>query len=238
MKRQFGSYNDDQINVQDVMATNIDLYGILVIYIDSIPAMMTDFTATADELTAAVDENIMAMAGADPTGYNAALAAFRTAAEQHAAQIDAINAKGMSASKESKKLNEKSHAVFKAIQEGLIGVIASSDVVIKRVGYQENIAVLSQIVAMLAKTPLNEIKPTDVRQWQNELTGYRDENGQPYSATYLKTINNQLTAVFNYAVKYYGLKENPCHKAGSMGKKMQMKRSSGQRTSSCVNPGL
>ena len=26
-------------------------------------------------------------------------------------------------------------------------------------------------------------------------------------------------AIFNYAVKYYGLKENPCHKAGSMGKK-------------------
>ena len=76
-----------------------------------------------------------------------------------------------------------------------------------------------KIMPYFAKIPLNEIKPTDVRQWQNELTGYRDENGRPYSATYLKTINNQLTAVFNYAVKYYGLKENPCHKAGSMGKK-------------------
>ena len=32
-------------------------------------------------------------------------------------------------------------------------------------------------------------------------------------------FKNQLTAIFNYAVKYYGLKENPCHKAGSMGKK-------------------
>jgi len=36
--------------------------------------------------------------------------------------------------------------------------------------------------------------------------------------SYLKTINNQLTAIFNYAVKYYGLRENPCHKAGSMRK--------------------
>lgn len=36
--------------------------------------------------------------------------------------------------------------------------------------------------------------------------------------TYLKTINNQLNAVFNYAMKYYDLKENPCRKAGSMGK--------------------
>ena len=58
-----------------------------------------------------------------------------------------------------------------------------------------------------------------MRQWQNSLTSYRDESGKPYSQTYLKCINNQLTAIFNYAVKYYGLKENPCHKAGSMGKK-------------------
>ena len=28
-----------------------------------------------------------------------------------------------------------------------------------------------------------------------------------------------MTAILNYAVKYYGLKENPCHKAGGMGKK-------------------
>ena len=39
-----------------------------------------------------------------------------------------------------------------------------------------------------------------------------------YSPTYLKTINNQLSAIFNYAVRYYDLKSNPCAKAGSMGK--------------------
>ncbi len=76
-----------------------------------------------------------------------------------------------------------------------------------------------KITPYFGKMPLNEIKPTDIRRWQNELTSYRDEKGNPYAATYLKTINNQITAVFNYAVKYYGLKENPCHKAGGMGKK-------------------
>jgi hypothetical protein len=40
-----------------------------------------------------------------------------------------------------------------------------------------------------------------------------------YSETYLKAINNQLVAILNYAVKYYDLKDNPCHKAGTMGKK-------------------
>ena len=47
---------------------------------------------------------------------------------------------------------------------------------------------------------------------------YRDEEGSPYSETYLKTINNQLAAILNYAVRYYDLKENPCRKAGSIGK--------------------
>lgn len=76
-----------------------------------------------------------------------------------------------------------------------------------------------KIIPYFGKFPLDAIKPTDIRRWQNELTNYRDQNGKPYSQTYLKTINNQITAIFNYAVKYYGLKENPCHKAGGMGKK-------------------
>ena len=67
--------------------------------------------------------------------------------------------------------------------------------------------------------PINAIKTTDIRNWQNELIHYRRPNGKCYSPTYLRTINNQLTAAFNFAVKFYGLRENPCHKAGTMGKK-------------------
>ena len=55
--------------------------------------------------------------------------------------------------------------------------------------------------------------------WQNEFINYKDDNGKPYSPVYLKTIHNQLSAIFNHAVRYYNLKENPCQKAGSMGKK-------------------
>ena len=76
-----------------------------------------------------------------------------------------------------------------------------------------------KVTPFFEKKALNEIKPTDIRRWQNTLKSYRDEDGNPYSETYLKSINNQLTAIFNYAVRYYGLKENPCHKAGGMGKK-------------------
>ena len=59
---------------------------------------------------------------------------------------------------------------------------------------------------------VNDITAADIRQWQNELIK------MGYSPTYLKTMNNQLSAIFNYAVRYYDLKSNPCVKAGSMGK--------------------
>jgi integrase len=35
---------------------------------------------------------------------------------------------------------------------------------------------------------------------------------------YLKTLHNQLSAIFNHAVKFYGLRENPAAKVGNMGK--------------------
>ncbi len=59
---------------------------------------------------------------------------------------------------------------------------------------------------------MNEIKASDIRAWQNALMK------KEYSETYLKTVNNQLSAIFNYAVRYYDLKDNPCRKAGSIGK--------------------
>lgn len=63
-----------------------------------------------------------------------------------------------------------------------------------------------------------DIDPITVHRWQNELMDYTDENGKGYSQTYLKTINNQLSAILNYAVKYYKLQSNPCRATGSIGK--------------------
>ena len=59
---------------------------------------------------------------------------------------------------------------------------------------------------------INEIKAPDIRKWQYTLMN------KGYSQTYLKTVHNQLAAIFNYAERYYDLKNNPCKKAGSMGK--------------------
>lgn len=40
-----------------------------------------------------------------------------------------------------------------------------------------------------------------------------------FSQTYLKTIHNQLSAIFKFAVQFYDLKSCPCRKTGSTGKK-------------------
>ncbi len=69
-----------------------------------------------------------------------------------------------------------------------------------------------KILPYFGNKSMNDIKPADIRKWQNALIQ------QGYAPTYLKTIHNQLNAIFNYAVKYYDLKTNPCAKAGSMGK--------------------
>ena len=50
------------------------------------------------------------------------------------------------------------------------------------------------------------------------MLAYRDAKGKPFSQTYLKTVNNQLSALMNYAVPHYQLPSNPCRAAGSIGK--------------------
>ncbi|MGO1580124.1 MAG: tyrosine-type recombinase/integrase [Peptoniphilaceae bacterium] len=77
----------------------------------------------------------------------------------------------------------------------------------------------TKILPYFKNLKINEIEPIDVIRWQNELLKIRDDKGQGYSPTYLRTIHAQLSAIFNYAIKYYRLKDNPARLAGSIGKK-------------------
>ena len=79
--------------------------------------------------------------------------------------------------------------------------------------------ICTKLEPYFGKLKMCAITPQQIITWQNELINYRDEQGKAYSPVYLKTVNNQLSAIFNHAVKYYNLRENPCKKAGSMGKK-------------------
>lgn len=52
---------------------------------------------------------------------------------------------------------------------------------------------------------MEDIRNIDIVRRQNGLIDARCEDGRPYSPTYLRTINNQLTAILNHAARYYGL---------------------------------
>lgn len=73
--------------------------------------------------------------------------------------------------------------------------------------------VKKRILPFFENMKVKEIKPIHIRKWQSDLLK------TDYSKTYLKSIYNQLTAIFNYAVRFHNLDKNPCHVAGSIGKK-------------------
>jgi integrase len=74
-----------------------------------------------------------------------------------------------------------------------------------------------KILPYFAKRKLSEITAKDIMRWQNEIREMRDCHGKPLSKTYLKTLHNQLSAIFNHAARFYGLNLNPARQAGNMG---------------------
>ena len=83
----------------------------------------------------------------------------------------------------------------------------------------KNHIIETKLLPYFGKLKISSITPQQIITWQNELLNYKDDKGKAYSPVYLKTVHNQLSAIFNHAVRYYNLRENPCTKAGSMGKK-------------------
>lgn len=79
--------------------------------------------------------------------------------------------------------------------------------------------VKTRIIPFFGERKMIDISAKDVRHWQKEMIEYRDEKGKPYSQSYLATLHAQLSAIFNHAVKFYDLKNNPAKIAGSMGSK-------------------
>ena len=70
----------------------------------------------------------------------------------------------------------------------------------------------AHIVPYFGNKAMNSITPADLIQWQNTMR----EKG--YSQTYLRMIQNQMTALFTHACNIYNLVSNPCKKVKKMGK--------------------
>ena len=77
----------------------------------------------------------------------------------------------------------------------------------------------TKILPFLGRKRVNEITALDILNWENELMAMRTSNGLEYSQTYLHSICNQLSAMLNHAVRYYGLASNPMTKVGKIGSK-------------------
>ena len=76
------------------------------------------------------------------------------------------------------------------------------------------------VIPYFQDTPLNSITAAEVRKWQGVLKNATGATGKPLSPSYMHNIVMELSAVFNYAMRFYGLTSNPCRIAGDkVGKK-------------------
>lgn len=79
---------------------------------------------------------------------------------------------------------------------------------------------ITHILPYFEKKKTNDIGAIDICNWQAEIKmkGYERYPTIGFADTYLKSINAELSAIFNYAMKFYRLSQNPCLSAGYMGK--------------------
>ena len=70
----------------------------------------------------------------------------------------------------------------------------------------------AHILPYFGNKPMNAITPSDIIQWQNAM------RGKGYAPTYLRMVQNQITALFTHASNIYNLANNPCKKVKKMGK--------------------
>lgn len=75
----------------------------------------------------------------------------------------------------------------------------------------------TKLLPYFSRLKMCNITAQQIITWQNEMLNHKDENGKPYSPVYLKTVHNQLSAIFNHAARFYGLNLNPARQAGNMG---------------------
>lgn len=57
----------------------------------------------------------------------------------------------------------------------------------------------TKILPYFGKRKLDDIRTSDVIQWQNEIMKLKKDNGELFSPTYLKTIHNQLRSNHIYS---------------------------------------
>lgn len=70
----------------------------------------------------------------------------------------------------------------------------------------------THILPYFQNKKMNEITPAHIIHWQNAM------RQKGYAQTYLRMMQNQITALFTHASNIYNLSDNPCKKVKKMGK--------------------
>ena len=165
---------------EKVMKANIAVFGSMAIAIDQLPAMSLNMQATIDDLKESFNEDLALEAGVSKKDWDKALAVFEK-------EVDALNKEGQdindryvkainsklditSIQKEGKAYNEKVLDLFKYVQDNFVGIVFSSDVVMKHVGYQNNIEYMDEIIQDLKKDKVSDA--LDVAYQLNGLCEY------------------------------------------------------------------
>ena len=78
------------------------------------------------------------------------------------------------------------------------------------------------ILPFFSDKPVDTISAADIRKWQAILKESKNANDRPLSPGYMQNLVTELSSIFNYAVRIYGLTANPCQIAGNtVGKKQK-----------------
>lgn len=75
----------------------------------------------------------------------------------------------------------------------------------------------TKVVPFFKNKLAGTVRPLDIVRWQGWLESLRQKNGKPYSATFIRKTNSEVSALFNYAEKQLGLKPNPTKKVKKTG---------------------
>lgn len=166
---------------EKVMKANIAVFGSIAIAIDQLPAMTLDMQATIDDLSESFNEDLAEEAGVSKKDWENALSVFQK-------EVDALNAEGKDINEryvkavsskadveaiqeEGKAYNKKVLELFKYVQDNFIGIVFSSDVVMKHVGYQNNIEYMDEVI-----DDLNDNKISDALDVAYQLNGLCEYN--------------------------------------------------------------
>ncbi len=188
---------------EKTMKGNIGVYGALAIAIDQLPVIQLDFTRTVSDIKDSYSESYAEEAGVDSEEWSQAVEAFETYAEELKSEGEEITERFVSAKtdeerdsirEEGKTYSQKALDVFKQVQDALVGIEFSSNVVIKHEGYINNLTILDGIISALENKELTNDDETGALDLAYQLNALCEYNYYLFSYDAAKSIDNHADA--------------------------------------------